>query len=179
MAKLRTCVVCEATSAGTAVHFSTRRPVCDWCVDELGRRGLIPCSKCGTPAPASDFPPKSKTRQCPACRSAARKAYYANHREQERESNRTWRNTHRDLVLAKNRRFYKNNRDRLLAKRRADYARNPEHHLAITRRDYWKHHDRRLATRRAYHQANRERNIARGRRWRLRRHLAILRGRMD
>lgn len=170
----RTCILCEATSAGTAVRFAPRSPICDWCAHELARRGARFCYTCRTPFPEAEAIATLPTR-CASCRTAYRKARYAAHQERERAAARAWDRAHPGVAAARKRARYADDADyraAALARKRAWYRRRRAHAIAYARTYALEHPE---AVRR-WTVANRGRRAAQLRARRVQQKLAILRG---
>lgn len=171
---MKTCRLCEATSAGTAVRFPPRSPLCDWCVDSLARRGMRLCLTCGGVFPTAQAIATFPTR-CPACRTAKRRAKYEANLERERAAAQAWDDANPGVAATKKRLRYATDpayRAACQARKRAWYARNRPHAIAYAV-EYMRRHSASVLRWRA---ASRDRRSAYLRTFRLRRKLAILRG---
>lgn len=164
--EVKTCLLCECTSEGTAVVFRRKQQICTWCEDELAKRGRRFCNTCKSIKPIADM--VIDRPMCRNCRIARR--------SDRSEHNRVWRERNREHVAAYTRAHYAANRERILAYKRAKYHANHEAARERARQSYWRHPEtsrRRAARWRAVH---RDRYAMYTRIWRTRRKLRILRG---
>lgn len=80
---MRTCLLCESTSAGTAVRFPNQHSaICTWCRDELKRTGRAWCAPCRSAYPLAEM--TDQGRVCKKCKSVRNRAYRTTHIEQVR-----------------------------------------------------------------------------------------------
>lgn len=166
--QLKTCPLCEATSAGTAVRFQGSNPLCSWCDDEHTKRGLRWCRVCEQVKPIDCFSfAKAKTRRR-MCKTCMRRQPY-NIAAQQR-----WQKGHRPQINANARASYRRNLDHHRARNRACYHRHRTYYLARFAR--LRSEPSYRARHRAYVAANQARiRVTRQQRY-LRIKLAILRG---
>lgn len=112
---MRTCQLCEATSAGTEVRWrNPNSKVCRWCEGELERSGRGFCTQCFATPPLADM----RDCYCVACKRARNVAYYARNAERERARVEAYRQAHPDAWRR---------RQLTSAQRRAYYQRRIEH----------------------------------------------------
>lgn len=154
--KPRTCFLCEATSAGTAVSFR-RRDICDWCDGELARCGAAWCTTGRHKVRQADMA-AGKSR-CHACERARyqypSRAAYA----------RAWRAANPEKVAAyavseayrASKRRYARNRywsdpEQSRAESRRKKAKRKAQIRQYTRARYWRSPERWRAERRRRHQ---------------------------
>ena len=165
---MKTCPLCEATSAGTEVQFQGTNPQCSWCNEEHTRRGVRWCRVCQKVKPIESFSfAKAKTRRR-MCKTCMRRQPY-NIAAQQR-----WAKGHRPQINANAQARYYANLEHHRARNRACYHRHRAYYLARFARirndpDYRARH-------RAYVAANQARIRAARQQWTIRRKLAILRG---
>jgi hypothetical protein len=133
------CVLCEATSAGTAVVRAPRKPYCQWCADEMQRTGRRYCPRCKASVPIAEM----TTGMCKAHNRERFAAYRAKHADLVRERNRANRTPERKTarrvaqIRAAQARYCLRHRDRVLAQRRRWRACNPGRY----KRYYWTNAD--------------------------------------
>ena len=158
----RICLLCEATSEGTAVTFR-RRDICTACEASLARIGRAWCAY-GKHAVALVDMNKERCTACDAARNKARSTPRA-----RAEESRAYRATRKAQLRAYYARPEVRERRRLW--QRMDYARNPAHYRAVYRRH--------AAYKRDYSRQRYWSNLAywraQGRQRRIERKLAILR----
>lgn len=162
---MKTCLLCECTSAGRLVTFR-RHHICTDCEASLARRGLAWCTRGTHAVPVAEM--QRHPSWCRACTAQARATRYAAGAESERARSRAYRIAHRDQI-----------RERVRAQRR----RNPAAARRAALRYYHRHRDRvrayyartrdqRLAAKRRWYQRNPDYQ----RRWRAKKLIQILRG---
>ena len=162
------CALCECTSDGTEVKRAHRNALyCSWCADEMARTGRAWCGTGRHTVPIYQMIPHKTIRRCYACHRASSRAYDARHREAINAKKRAAyavqpkTETRAEQCRAASRRYYTKRRTAML-KRAQVYAQT--------------HADQRRARRRAHYWANPEQARAKGRLYRARVKLAILRG---
>jgi hypothetical protein len=140
---MRTCLLCESTSAGTGVSFRRRRDICDWCDNELTRSGRAWCAT-GKHVVLITAMASGK----PRCKACERKR---NIDRRERPGYaKAWRalnaarlhayHTRPDVMARKRasaKRRYWNNPDRARAQRRAQHYQRGALRSARRRLRYW------------------------------------------
>ena len=180
---MKTCHICEATDAGTAVWqcvlcectslgSETKRSkvdlsICTWCESELSRTARLRCRACNVVKPRADFKP-SKPRYCRDCRQAAAVKHRAANsarararrendptlRAADAERARTWRQAHPEASRAAAKRQYRRTRATRLAYQRVYYRAHRDAILARLRRRGTAYHQ--------LHRARRKLRILRG-----------------
>lgn len=132
---VKTCHLCESTSAGTAVRFRRSLIICDWCDEQLERRGVRFCTVCRTTFPLIQSI-VSRPRCCPACRRADRREKYQASRDKEIAAARTWREARPGVEAERKRRRYATDaeyRAASLKRHRAWYRLNRERVIAYAK----------------------------------------------
>lgn len=164
---MKTCLLCESTSAGAAVTFR-RRDICDWCDAELSRQGFAWCAAGRHKVAASLMRrTSSRCKPCDAAKARAslrdRRAYARAYREHRREQLAAyWRRP--DVKARRN------------AARRAHYRVDPAPFKMRQRRYYVRHRDRAIAAQLRRYRSDLARHQADRRRRYVARKLQILKG---
>lgn len=139
---IKTCLLCEATSAGTATTFTRRRAICNWCDLELIRLGLAWCATGRHKVEAADM--ATGKPRCKACERSRREVYEPRDR---RAYAQAWRAANAEHVAAYAARPETKAKKRISARLR--YWRNPDRFRAMYR--MWQR--RRSVIRAAQHRA--------------------------
>ena len=131
---MKTCLLCESTSAGTAVRFRNQyAKICTWCQGELKRSGRGWCPRCERAYPLVEM----RDGYCKAHKHEINAAYHAAHRERQHQRVNAWKAANPDW-----RRRYSRRRKRTSEQDKARYH-----------RWYRANHTRARAAQRAYVQA--------------------------
>lgn len=134
----RTCALCEATSAGSAVRFSNQHSkICTWCQAELKKTGRGFCPRCKKAYPLAEM----------------RDGYCGEHK---REINHAYREAHKEKEAARVK-AWKEANPRPRPSRWKLY-RDPEQDRARARAWHHANRDRALERSRAYTQAKADAN---------------------
>lgn len=130
---MRTCALCEATSAGTAVRWPNgTSAICTWCRSELKKRAHGFCPHCEKTWPLVEM----RDGYCKTHKKAINKAYRAAHAARERERVAAYRKEHPRVsshTPAQRRRYYLAHRSKELARSNAWYAAHRDEALARQR----------------------------------------------
>lgn len=167
---VRTCALCECTSAGAAVTFRARRDICDWCEAELARTGYGWCAGCKRKVIAAEM--AAGKARCKACERERNAPYLRDRRAYAK----AWRANNAERVADYNRAYRQATREQRIAYSRARYWRDPEAARAQSRAAYRRSADKRRAWRRARYWERPEQERADSRRRALLRKLHTLRG---
>ena len=143
--QLRTCLLCEATSAGRSVTFRHKRDICDWCYDDLTARGLAWCARGKHKVDAATM---MRGVSCRACNNTRNRAYVRDRREQSK----AWREQNRERTAAYRQRSDVRDRRRATAYDR--YWKNPDYHRAKAKESYYRRRERVITGRRMRYRQN-------------------------
>lgn len=170
---MKTCLLCEASSLGTAVTFK-RRNICTWCDEDLERRTLRFCTLCHSTFPLAEVVPSYPTR-CAACRAERRRTRYEASRQTEIAASRRWHAAHPGATATRKRQRYTTDaayRAACYARKRAWYEQNRERAIAYAK----EYTDRNQEAAQRWQRSGRERRLAYLRTYHQRRKLAVWRG---
>lgn len=142
---MKTCILCESTSAGVLVRFPNGTKICSWCRAELKKTARGFCPHCERAYPIAEM----SDGYCRPHKRAFNKAYREKNHERELARVAAWKKAHpRPHTKAERRRWYVAHTEREKARSRTWHAANKERAAAGQRRykaaqvaenpNYWK-----------------------------------------
>jgi hypothetical protein len=117
------CQRCSCTGCGETSRSKKDRSLCQWCVDDLERRGERRCRACNAIKPLSEFytPPRS----CRECVCAWRRQRYREDPTPILLKRRSYYQQNREKAIARHRAYYQRNKERMKQAAKVRYARSP------------------------------------------------------